>query len=106
MLELFFLHHAVDGFVGHLPSQEVDHEAIPPVGVVAKKDDGAIWRQVAHVLQSPARDGVKGVAGKPAEVDVEERIENVVFVGGNHRVNLGGVCGRGKASAEICFLTR
>ena len=43
------------------------------------------WRRRSSAA---ARDGVKRAAGQPAEIDEEERIEDVVFVGGNHKTSI------------------
>ena len=85
--ELFFLHHAVGGLAGEVAGEEVDEDAVPPVGVVAEDDDGAVGGEVAEVVETAGGDGVESATGEAAEIEVEERVEEIVFLGGDH----GGV---------------
>src|SRR5580700_4597514 len=91
MFELLFLHHAVDGLVGHFSAQKIDDETIPPVGVIAEENDGTVAGKLAQVIKPPACNGMKGTAGEIPKIDEKERIQNVVFIGGNHKLTIGAI---------------
>jgi hypothetical protein len=84
VLELLLFHHAVARLVRHLPGEDVDHESVPPIGVIAKEKDGAIGGKLAQVLQAATGQGVKGAPGQPPKVDEKQRIQDVVFIRSNH----------------------
>ena len=63
-------------------------QPVPPVRVIAKKDHRPVLRQRAQTLQPAPRDGVKRAPRHPLEIEIERRVEHVVFIRRDHTPNL------------------